>query len=74
MKGMVACEVSACDEIMITELLFSGIFNETSSEEAAGLLTCLIFDENSSGDKLMIKHDGLNKYYNRLMDQAKRLY
>jgi ATP-dependent RNA helicase DOB1 len=26
LKGKVACEVSACDEIIITELLFTGIF------------------------------------------------
>jgi len=27
-KGKVSCIVSACDEIMITEMLFSGIFND----------------------------------------------
>lgn len=26
LKGKVACTISACDELLITEMLFSGIF------------------------------------------------
>ena len=28
LKGKVACSISASDELMITEMLFSGLFNE----------------------------------------------
>jgi ATP-dependent RNA helicase DOB1 len=26
-KGKLSCEISACDEIIMTELIFSGLFN-----------------------------------------------
>ena len=42
LKGKVACEVSACDEIIITELLFTGIFQDINPPEIAALLTSLI--------------------------------
>lgn len=28
MKGKVACQISACDEILITEMVFSGLFTD----------------------------------------------
>ena len=28
MKGRVACEISAADELLLTELLFNGVFND----------------------------------------------
>jgi ATP-dependent RNA helicase DOB1 len=48
LKGKVACEVSASDEIVITELLFSGMFAEMSPHEVAAVLTCLVYDESNS--------------------------
>lgn len=30
-KGKVACMISACDEVIITEMIFSGIFNNLES-------------------------------------------
>ncbi len=41
-KGRIACEISAGDEIMVTELLISGIFNKLEPEIIAGLLSCLV--------------------------------
>lgn len=31
-KGRVACELSAADELLITEMLFNGLFNNLSGE------------------------------------------
>jgi len=47
MKGRVAAEIAASDELLVTELIFNGLFNEMSSQEIASVLTSLIFQEKS---------------------------
>lgn len=32
-KGRTACEVNTADELLLTELIFNGIFNEMTSEQ-----------------------------------------
>ena len=45
MKGRVACEISSGDELLLTELIFNGVFNTLSPEQCAGLLSCFVFTE-----------------------------
>lgn len=45
MKGRVACEISTGDELLLTELVFNGVFNTLSPEQCAGLLSCFVFTE-----------------------------
>jgi len=47
MKGRVACEISSGDELLLTELIFNGVFNSLSPEQCAGLLSCFVFTEKS---------------------------
>ncbi|KAH8103288.1 rRNA-processing arch domain-containing protein [Cristinia sonorae] len=47
MKGRVACEISSGDELLLTELIFNGVFNDLSPEQCAGLLSCFVFTEKS---------------------------
>ncbi|KAM5531157.1 hypothetical protein V8D89_015178 [Ganoderma adspersum] len=47
MKGRVACEISTGDELLLTELIFNGVFNTLSPEQCAGLLSCFVFAEKS---------------------------
>ncbi|RPD65355.1 antiviral helicase [Lentinus tigrinus ALCF2SS1-7] len=47
MKGRVACEISTGDELLLTELIFNGVFNLLSPEQCAGLLSCFVFTEKS---------------------------
>ena len=47
MKGKVGCEISAGDEILLTDLLFSGFFNEMQPNEIAALLSSFVHDENA---------------------------
>ncbi|KAI0713372.1 antiviral helicase [Earliella scabrosa] len=49
MKGRVACEISTGDELLLTELIFNGVFNTLSPEQCAGLLSCFVFTEKVSG-------------------------
>uniref|UniRef100_A0A8C5TDW8 Exosome RNA helicase MTR4 n=1 Tax=Malurus cyaneus samueli TaxID=2593467 RepID=A0A8C5TDW8_9PASS len=48
MKGRVACEISSADELLLTEMMFNGLFNDLTAEQAAALLSCFVFQENSS--------------------------
>ena len=45
MKGRVACEISTGDELLLTELIFNGVFNTLPPEHCAGLLSCFVFAE-----------------------------
>ncbi|CDK28150.1 unnamed protein product [Kuraishia capsulata CBS 1993] len=47
LKGRVACEISSGDELLLTELIFSGAFNELTSEQCAALLSCFVFEERT---------------------------
>lgn len=49
MKGRVACEISTGDELLLTELVFNGVFNPLSPEQCAGLLSCFVFTEKVCG-------------------------
>ena len=44
-KGRVACEISTGDELLLTELIFNGVFNPLAPEHCAGLLSCFVFTE-----------------------------
>ncbi|XP_043919863.1 exosome RNA helicase MTR4 [Protopterus annectens] len=48
MKGRVACEISSADELLLTEMVFNGLFNDMTAEQATALLSCLVFQENSN--------------------------
>ncbi|ODV88449.1 hypothetical protein CANCADRAFT_58742 [Tortispora caseinolytica NRRL Y-17796] len=45
LKGRVACEINAGDELVLTELIFNGMFNDLTPEQCAALLSCFVFDE-----------------------------
>ncbi|KAF9447607.1 antiviral helicase [Macrolepiota fuliginosa MF-IS2] len=47
MKGRVACEISTGDELLLTELIFNGVFNPLTPEQCAALLSCFVFAEKS---------------------------
>lgn len=45
MKGRVACEISSGDELLLTELIFNGAFNDLTVEQGVALLSCFVFQE-----------------------------
>ncbi|XP_062269315.1 exosome RNA helicase MTR4 [Platichthys flesus] len=47
-KGRVACEISSADELLLTEMIFNGLFNDLTVEQAVALLSCFVFQENAS--------------------------
>lgn len=47
LKGRVACEISTGDELLLTELIFNGTFNDLTAEQCAALLSCFVFQERA---------------------------
>eukprot|EP00795_Rhopilema_esculentum_P004965 gene4965-21311_t len=47
LKGRVACEISSADELLLTEMIFNGVFNDLSSEQCVALLSCFVFQEKA---------------------------
>ncbi|XP_036164418.1 exosome RNA helicase MTR4 isoform X3 [Myotis myotis] len=52
MKGRVACEISSADELLLTEMMFNGLFNDLSAEQATALLSCFVFQENECAKRI----------------------
>lgn len=50
LKGRVACEINTLDELVTTELMFNGVFNDLKPEQLVALLGCMCFEEKKEGD------------------------
>eukprot|EP01033_Poteriospumella_lacustris_P000314 gene314-200_t len=48
-KGRFACEVSAGDELVLTNMIFAGVFNDLTVDQTVALLSCFENQEKSSG-------------------------
>lgn len=48
MKGRVACEIDSGQELLLTELLFNGVFNNLTVQQSCALLSCFVCQEKSS--------------------------
>ncbi|ESN92780.1 hypothetical protein HELRODRAFT_96072 [Helobdella robusta] len=68
-KGRVACLINGADELVATELLFDGVFNNLTAQETCALLSCFAFQEKCSEiPKLSEKLLGL---FRKLQDTAR---
>lgn len=56
-KGRVACEISSGDGLLLTELIFNGMFNDLTPEQCAALLSCLVFQEKSEVENQRMKEE-----------------
>jgi ATP-dependent RNA helicase DOB1 len=52
-KGRVTCEINANDELLLTELMFSGSFTTLSPSQIASLLSCFVFQEKGGQNQRM---------------------
>ena len=53
-KGEIACEISVCDDVLATEMLFSGMFNNMKPAVIAAVLSCLIYIGHESDAKISL--------------------
>lgn len=70
-KGKAACEINTADELLITELIFNGAFNELSPGLTAALCSCLVYQEKSS-DNLKLSEE-LSAPFRVLKEAAKQI-
>ena len=69
--GRIACEISSADEIVTTEMLFTGVFKDMVAADAAALLSCFIFEERS--DKVPKLDDKLTAAFAALIKHAQKV-
>ncbi|CAD5205733.1 unnamed protein product [Bursaphelenchus okinawaensis] len=70
-KGRIACEISAADEILLTEMILSGVFKEMDPQDAAALLSCFVFEEKT--DKQPDLDEKLKNAFKTLVSHAKKV-
>ncbi|KAI1984260.1 ATP-dependent RNA helicase mtr4 [Ophidiomyces ophidiicola] len=57
LKARVACEISSGDELMLSELLFNGFFNNLTPEQCAAVLSVFVFEERSKETPAITNED-----------------
>lgn len=70
LKARVACEISTGDELLLSELLFDGFFNELTPETCAAVLSCFIFEEKAESPALK---EELAKPFRELQAKARMI-
>ena len=70
-KGRIACELSSADELLLTEMVFNGMFNEMTPEQSASILSCFVCDEKSN-EMPKLTQD-LSGPLRQMQDMAKRI-
>ena len=76
LKGKVACSISASDELMLTEMIFSGLFNELDPQQTAAILSCLIYTDSKGSEEgvtRIAKQDRLHAPFQGMKKVADRV-
>eukprot|EP00127_Corallochytrium_limacisporum_P001487 Clim_evm7s60 gene=Clim_evmTU7s60 len=71
MKGRVACEMNTCDEVLVTELIYEGLFAELAPEDMVALLSCFV-NQNKS-QSLLVVPEHLNTKLAAIQSTATRV-
>ncbi|CAG2107236.1 unnamed protein product [Medioppia subpectinata] len=70
-KGRVACEITSGDELLLTEMLFNGVFNDLNVYQISALLSCFVFEEKTQQVPKLT--DELSKPLRTMQELAKRI-
>ncbi|KAF3437280.1 hypothetical protein FNV43_RR20033 [Rhamnella rubrinervis] len=71
LKGRAACLIDTGDELLVTELMFNGTFNDLDHHQIAALASCFIpCDKSSEQPQLRTE---LNRPLQQLQDSARRI-
>lgn len=72
LKARVACEISTGDELMLSELLFNGFFNDLTPEQVAAVISVFVFEEKTKETPALTK-DELAQPLKEIQSQARRI-
>jgi len=70
-KGRIACELSSADELLLTEMMFNGLFNNLNACQVASVLSCFVCGEKSS--EMPKLTDELSGSLRTMQDMARRI-
>jgi len=70
-KGRIACELSSADELLLTEMMFNGLFNEMTPPLVAAILSCFVCTEKSN--EMPKLTDKLSGSLRQMQDMARRI-
>ncbi|KAJ3451782.1 exosome RNA helicase mtr4 [Anaeramoeba flamelloides] len=73
-KGRIACEISSGDEIMLTEMIFSGIFSELNISQIAAITSCFVESPRIEDLELSKQASGLFEIITKLATKIGKLY
>ncbi len=78
LKGKVAAHISTSDEILLTEMLFSGLFNDMEHPaHISAVLSCLVYTEGKAGSQegvqKIVKHEKLGQPFMLLQKIADKV-
>lgn len=61
LKGRVAAEVSTCDALIVTELVFENVLTDLPPEQAVALLSALVFQQKNTPEQLELVPESLRQ-------------
>lgn len=71
LKGRVACELNGADELLMTEMMFNGLFNALSVPQMVALISCFVCDEKSN--EMPKSTEELSGPLRQMQDLARRI-
>lgn len=71
-KGRVACEIDTGEELVLTEMLFNGVFNDMTPSQCVALCSCFVVTENVKEDQPKLSQE-LAGPFKIMQDTAKRV-
>lgn len=71
LKGRAACLIDTGDELLVTELMFNGTFNDLDPHQVAALASCFIPCDKSN-EQIRLRGE-LSKPLQQLQDAARRI-
>ncbi|KAF3325604.1 superkiller viralicidic activity 2-like 2 isoform X1 [Carex littledalei] len=71
LKGRAACLIDTGDELLVTELMFNGTFNDLDHHQVASLVSCFIPCDKSN-EQIRLRGE-LSKPLQQLQDAARRI-
>eukprot|EP00658_Telonema_sp_P-2_P077605 TRINITY_DN7057_c0_g1_i3.p1 TRINITY_DN7057_c0_g1~~TRINITY_DN7057_c0_g1_i3.p1 ORF type:complete len:640 (-),score=205.72 TRINITY_DN7057_c0_g1_i3:80-1894(-) len=72
-KGRVACELNAGDELLATELIFSGVFNEIEPDQIVALMSCLVYNNKPKEGQALKLDTELEGPFRQLEEAARNI-
>eukprot|EP00349_Pseudokeronopsis_sp_Brazil_P011526 CAMPEP_0202979498 /NCGR_PEP_ID=MMETSP1396-20130829/85624_1 /ASSEMBLY_ACC=CAM_ASM_000872 /TAXON_ID= /ORGANISM="Pseudokeronopsis sp., Strain Brazil" /LENGTH=317 /DNA_ID=CAMNT_0049718939 /DNA_START=1183 /DNA_END=2134 /DNA_ORIENTATION=- len=72
-KGRVACCISAADELLTTELLFTGSLSNLEPAVVAAVLSCLVYKDAKASEQKITKDERLVKPFQTVKEIAERV-